>query len=104
MAYKDRSTITFSWKSNTTGLYLKQLFYNITIYSQDDGSIVQQLDAFDKESIDANVSAFRQFTNYTLVIQSRNKYTYSLQTTSITFLRKGKSICDLYTTILPGDF
>ena len=93
MAYKNRSTITFTWQSNTTGLYLKQLFYNITIYSQDDDSIIQQRDAFDKESI--YISGLSQLNNYTVVLQSRNKYTYSLQTTNTTFLRKGKSICYL---------
>ena len=99
MGYKDwSSTVTFTWQSNTTGLYLQQLFYNITVYSQDDDLIIQQLDAFDNESID--VSGLTQFKkNYTLVLQSRNKYTYSLETTSITFLVKGKLIRDLHATL-----
>ena len=88
--YQDNQTIAFSWSTNTTNLIAsKTLFYNVSIMSED-GVIVQQISDIDEEKVDLDVSDLDQLTNYTLVIQSRNKYTFSKETTDFTFFTLGK--------------
>ena len=74
MGYDNNAEAKFGWKSNTTGLFLKKHVFNISIVAEN-GSIIHQ-----KENLtnrEAEVSGLEKLTNYTFIIQSKNKYTYS---------------------------
>ena len=74
LGYDNNAEAKFGWKSNTTGLFLKKHVFNISIVAVN-GSIIHQ-----KENLrnrEAEVSGLEKLTNYTFIIQSKNKYTYS---------------------------
>ena len=66
------------WKCNTTGLFLKEHVFNISIVTTN-GTIVRQ----EKNLGNAEVEflGLDQYSNYTFIIQSKNKYTYSKKLT-----------------------
>ena len=78
----------FNWKSNTTGLFLKEHVFNISIVTTN-GTIAQQKDNIKNKEVEC--SGLHQYTNYTFVIQSKNKYTYS-KPLEFKFLTYGKII------------
>ena len=65
---------TFRWKSNTTGLFLKEYVFNISIVTTN-GTIAKQKQNLSNDEVE--FSGFDQYSNYTFIIQSKNKYTYS---------------------------
>ena len=72
--YDNFGKATFSWNSNTTGLFLKDHVFNISIVTTN-GTIVQQIHNIKNKEFEC--SALEKYTNFTFTIQSKNKYTFS---------------------------
>ena len=87
--YDNFGNATFSWKSNTTGLFLKEHVFNISIVTTN-GTIAQQVHNIKNEKVEC--SGLEQYTNYTFIIQSKNKYTYSKQPIEFKFLTYGENL------------
>ena len=76
MNFDNHGKATFSWKSNTTDLFLTDHVFNITIITPN-GTIVQQQHNIQSKEVEC--PGLEQYTNYTFTIQSKNKYTYALE-------------------------
>ena len=74
MDYDNHGKAKFGWKSNTTGVFLKKHVFNISIIIEN-GTIVQRKENLKNEEVE--FLGLEQNTNYTFIIQSKNKYTYS---------------------------
>ena len=79
---------TFRWKRNTTGLFLKEHVFNISIVATN-GTIVKQKHNIKNKEFEC--LGLHQYTNYTFIIQSKNKYAYS-KSLEFKFLTYGKNI------------
>ena len=87
--YNNVGKAKFSWKTNTTGLFLKEHVFNISILSTN-GTIIQQKHNIKIKEVEC--SGLDQYTNYTFIIQSKNKYTYSAKPLEFKFLTYGENI------------
>ena len=93
--YDNHGKAKFNWKSNITGLFLKQHVFNISIATEN-GTIIQQKENLSKKEVE--FSGLLQYTNYTFIIQSKNKYTYS-KPLQLKFLTYGENIVFFYLSI-----
>ena len=77
---------TFSWLSNTSGLYLKSLTYNITIQSTNESPRY-----FDNiKTTHLTTDGLSPLTKYDLRIQARNRYWTFSDTVMFPFETPGK--------------
>ena len=93
--YDNQEKAKFGWKSNTTELFFKRHVFNISIATEN-GTIIQQKENLSKKEVE--ISGLLQYTNYTFIIQSKNKYTYS-KPLQLKFLTYGENIVFFYSSI-----
>ena len=74
LEYDNLGKAKFSWKSNTTGVFLKEHVFNVSIIIEND-TIVQQKNNLQNKEV--SFLGLDKNSNYTFIIQSKNKYSYS---------------------------
>ena len=79
---------TFSWSSNTSGLYLKSLTYNITIQSTNESSRYFE----DIKTTQLTIDGLSPLTKYDFLIQARNRYWTFSDNVMFSFETPGKNI------------
>ena len=72
--YDNLGKANFGWKSNISGVFLKEHLFNISIITEN-GTIVQQKNNLKNKEVE--FLGLDKNSNYTFIIQSKNKYTYS---------------------------
>jgi len=82
----NESVASFSWNIDTTGLILQELTYNLTVKISR-GNIVTCVE--NVNTTNTTMSGIKPLTNYTLTIQSKNKYTLSSTAVKVPFITPG---------------